>query len=124
MRLLVLLASLAFTTLTAAVGPAAFWLAGDSTTAPINAAKTGGGWGDGFIATLQNGAVGYNYGHNGATTISYRSGGYWAQILAGVAGNATTHTCYVTIQVRISPLKKHCTELTIRSLDTMTWRKV
>lgn len=79
--------------------PAAFFLAGDSTTAIINVNKTGGGWGDGFIATLRNDAIGFNYGHNGATTASFKAGGDWARVLAGVAGNKTRFTPFVTIQV-------------------------
>lgn len=79
--------------------PAAFFLAGDSTTAIINAAKTGGGWGDGFLATLKNKAIGFNYGHNGATTASFRAGGDWSRVLAGVAGNKTKYTPFVTISV-------------------------
>jgi lysophospholipase L1-like esterase len=81
--------------------PAAFFLAGDSTTAVINAAKTGGGWGNGFLATLKNGAIGFNFGHNGATTVSFRNGGDWANVLAGVAANKTKYTPFVTIQVRV-----------------------
>lgn len=45
--------------------PAAFFLAGDSTTAVQSTG--GGGWGNGFLnTTLKNGATGKNYGHNGA----------------------------------------------------------
>jgi hypothetical protein len=84
-----------------ATKPAAFFLAGDSTTAVINAAKTGGGWGDGFLATLKNGAIGFNYGHNGATTVSFRNGGDWANVLAGVAANKAKYKPFVTIQVRV-----------------------
>lgn len=81
--------------------PAAFFLAGDSTTAVINAAKTGGGWGDGFLTTLKNEAIGFNFGHNGATTVSFRNGGDWANVLAGVAANKTKYQAFVTIQVRV-----------------------
>jgi hypothetical protein len=86
--------------------PAIFFLAGDSTTAIINAGKTGGGWGDGFLSTLKNGAIGFNYGHNGATTVSFKAGGDWAKILAGVAGNKTNYTPFVTIQVHSIPKLK------------------
>ncbi|KAL2126920.1 hypothetical protein VTI74DRAFT_11611 [Chaetomium olivicolor] len=55
--------------------PPAFFLAGDSTTA------VSGGWGDGFLATLRNGAIGQNKGHTGATTASFAN-----------------YHCYVTIQ--------------------------
>jgi len=81
-----------------ASGPAAFLLAGDSTTAVQNAGLTGGGWGDGFLATLRNGAGGINYGHNGATTVSFVSGGDWAKVVASVAKYKTAYTPFVTIQ--------------------------
>jgi len=77
------------------VKPAAFFLAGDSTTA-IQIAVNGGGWGNGFLGTLKNNATGINYGHNGATTVSFRAGGDWATVLASVS-NATNYTPYVTI---------------------------
>jgi len=78
--------------------PPAFFLAGDSTTASINAARTGGGWGDGFLETLKNGAVGWNLGHNGATTVSYRANGNWTRVLDSVSGNKTKYSPFVTIQ--------------------------
>lgn len=53
---------------------AAFFLAGDSTTA-VN-----GGWGDGFVAILLNDAIGENKGHSGATTASFVAGGDWAEV--------------------------------------------
>jgi lysophospholipase L1-like esterase len=75
----------------------AFFLAGDSTTAVQSTG--GGGWGDGFLdTTLKNGAWGTNYGHNGATTASFRSGGDWATVLAAVADAADDYDPYVTIQ--------------------------
>ncbi|CAI7673940.1 unnamed protein product [Penicillium viridicatum] len=50
-----------------------FVLAGDSTTATQS--SNGGGWGDGFLnTTLFKGASGRNFGHNGATTVSFRDG--------------------------------------------------
>jgi hypothetical protein len=96
--------------------PAYFLLAGDSTTAPQNAAKTGGGWGDGFLNfTLKQGAGGKNYGHNvfdmdeavlinadskqGATTVSYRNGGDWTNILNDLKSHTGSYSVYVTIQV-------------------------
>ncbi|KAL2173574.1 SGNH hydrolase-type esterase domain-containing protein [Thermothelomyces heterothallicus CBS 202.75] len=73
--------------------PAAFFLAGDSTTA-VN-----GGWGDGFVALLRNGAIGQNKGHSGATTASFVAGGDWASVLDLVESNkAGGYDCYVTIQ--------------------------
>ncbi|EOD43607.1 putative gdsl-like lipase acylhydrolase protein [Neofusicoccum parvum UCRNP2] len=75
--------------------PAAFFLAGDSTTA------TAGGWGDGFLAsTLINGAWGTNFAKSGATTVSFRNGGYWDQTIEAVK-NVTAngeYTAWVTIQ--------------------------
>ncbi|KAL2157893.1 hypothetical protein VTH06DRAFT_4947 [Thermothelomyces fergusii] len=72
--------------------PAAFFLAGDSTTA------TDGGWGDGFVALLRNGAVGQNRGHSGATTASFVAGGDWAAVLDLVGRHTAAYDCYVTIQ--------------------------
>ncbi|PYH96941.1 SGNH hydrolase [Aspergillus ellipticus CBS 707.79] len=77
--------------------PPFFLLAGDSTTATQS--SDGGGWGDGFInTTLFNGARGINYGHDGATTVSYRSGGYWATVLSKVAEYKSDYRTFVTIQ--------------------------
>ncbi|KAL5325969.1 hypothetical protein ACEPPN_007105 [Leptodophora sp. 'Broadleaf-Isolate-01'] len=72
--------------------PPAFFLAGDSTTA------SGGGWGNGFLTTLVGGAIGTNFGHNGATTESFVSGGDWGNVIAAVKKNAGAYTPYVTIQ--------------------------
>lgn len=86
----------------AADKPAAFFLAGDSTTA-VQAAS-GGGWGNGFLeTTLQNGATGKNYGHNGATTVSFREGGDWDTVIQEVKDAVAEYTPYVTIQVRLRP---------------------
>lgn len=74
--------------------PPYFVLAGDSTTA------SGGGWGDGFLATLRNGAAGKNLGHNGATTVSFRAGGDWAAVLEAVKASKADYNPFVTIQVR------------------------
>lgn len=80
--------------------PPAFFLAGDSTTAPLS--ESGGGWGNGFLGTLKGGAIGTNYGHNGATTVSFVSGGDWATVIAAVKKNVAKYTPYVTIQVFLS----------------------
>ncbi|KFY16788.1 hypothetical protein V491_05227, partial [Pseudogymnoascus sp. VKM F-3775] len=76
--------------------PAAFLLAGDSTTAVQSTG--GGGWGTGFLGTLTNGAVGTNYGHNGRTTVSFVEGGDWATVIADVESKVSSYTTYVTIQ--------------------------
>lgn len=82
----------------AADKPAAFFLAGDSTTAVQSSG--GGGWGSGFLnTTLQGGATGTNYGHNGATTVSFREGGDWDTVLQAVKDAVDDYTPYVTIQV-------------------------
>ncbi|KAJ5112758.1 hypothetical protein N7532_000803 [Penicillium argentinense] len=77
--------------------PPFFILAGDSTTATQS--SNGGGWGDGFLnTTLFNGASGHNYGHNGATTVSFRAGGDWANVLATVESVSADYHPFVTIQ--------------------------
>lgn len=95
--------------------PAAFLLAGDSTTASgggmfyfcaydmnrnvdvTNPVLTG--WGDGFKNyTLKAPAFATNYGHSGATTVSFRAGGDWAKVLADVGKYNKTNSVYVTIQ--------------------------
>ncbi|KAF9701892.1 hypothetical protein EKO04_000698 [Ascochyta lentis] len=77
--------------------PPAFFLAGDSTTAVQSAG--GGGWGNGFIdTTLKNGATGKNFGHNGATTVSFRDGGDWDNVLAAVRASTANYSPYLTIQ--------------------------
>lgn len=79
------------------VKPAAFFLAGDSTTAVQSTG--GGGWGDGFLnTTLQKGATGKNFGHNGATTVSFRAGGDWTAVLSAAKAALPNYTPYVTIQ--------------------------
>jgi lysophospholipase L1-like esterase len=75
-------------------------LAGDSTTAVQ--ASGGGGWGNGFLNnTLACGSTGHNWGHNGATTASFRAGGDWANVLADVATamSKNYNPVFVTIQV-------------------------
>ncbi|KAK4101262.1 carbohydrate esterase family 12 protein [Parathielavia hyrcaniae] len=74
------------------VKPPAFFLAGDSTTA------IGGGWGDGFLATLRNGATGANLGHNGTTTASIVSLGDWQAVMDLVEDHRAEYRCFVTIQ--------------------------
>ncbi|CBX92723.1 hypothetical protein IAQ61_005905 [Plenodomus lingam] len=77
--------------------PAAFFLAGDSTTAVQSAG--GGGWGNGFLNTaLCKSATGKNFGHNGATTVSFREGGDWAAVLDAAKAALPNYTPYVTIQ--------------------------
>ncbi|KAF2856379.1 carbohydrate esterase family 12 protein [Plenodomus tracheiphilus IPT5] len=79
------------------VKPPAFFLAGDSTTAVQSAG--GGGWGAGFLnTTLQKGATGKNFGHNGATTVSFRTGGDWSAVLDAAKASLPNYTPYVTIQ--------------------------
>jgi lysophospholipase L1-like esterase len=57
------------------------------------------GWGTGFLnTTLHAGATGTNYGHNGATTASFRAGGDWARVLSAAASSVPKYTPYVTIQ--------------------------
>ena len=79
--------------------PAAFFLAGDSTTAVQS--TNGGGWGNGFLSFLRNGAWGINYGHNGATTVSFVAGGDWATVIGRVEESTSDFDVYVTIQVRL-----------------------
>ena len=59
-------------------GPASvtFALVGDSTVA------THGGWGPAFLARLTAPASGTNFARNGSSTLSYRTRGYWAPVLA------------------------------------------
>ncbi|KAF4767356.1 hypothetical protein HAV15_009998 [Penicillium sp. str.  len=77
--------------------PPFFVLAGDSTTATQS--SNGGGWGDGFLnTTLFNGASGRNFGHNGATTVSFRDGGDWDDVLTTVRQVRDDYHPFVTIQ--------------------------
>jgi lysophospholipase L1-like esterase len=77
--------------------PIAFVLAGDSTTAK------GGGWGNGFISNLEKPNIGTNYGHNGATTVSFKKGGDWSKVMADVKKHTGQYSVYVTIQVGRPP---------------------
>ncbi|CBF83911.1 hypothetical protein AN2834.2 [Aspergillus nidulans FGSC A4] len=72
--------------------PPAFFLAGDSTTAP------NGGWGDAFVSSLTGGSTGQNFGDSGATTFSFRNEGFWAEVLEAVETASGSYTPYVTIQ--------------------------
>jgi hypothetical protein len=78
---------------------AAFYLAGDSTTAAQS--DEGGGWGVGFLKTLQNGAIGTDLGYNGATTVSFVYGGAWANVIDAVNRSKEAFDPYVTIQVSL-----------------------
>jgi hypothetical protein len=74
-----------------------YWLlAGDSTTAP------GGGWGDAFLSTtVTAGSTGHNWAKSGATTKSFRDGGYWKSVLDGIKQYKDAYRVYVTIQVNL-----------------------
>jgi lysophospholipase L1-like esterase len=77
--------------------PPFFLLAGDSTTATQS--SNGGGWGDGFLnKTLSRGAKGQNFGHNGATTVSFRAGGDWSDVLEAAQQVRDDYCPFVTIQ--------------------------
>ncbi|KAI0376095.1 carbohydrate esterase family 12 protein [Hypomontagnella monticulosa] len=69
----------------------AFFLAGDSTTA------IDGGWGNGLLAPLVKPAWGVNVGKSGATTASFRAGGYWNNVTQHVKDNKDKYDVYVTI---------------------------
>jgi lysophospholipase L1-like esterase len=95
--LLTTLATALPSSLAKAVKPPFFALAGDSTTATQSTG--GGGWGDGFLnTTLTALASGKNFGHNGATTVSFRSGGDWASVLLTAKTASAKYDPYVTIQ--------------------------
>lgn len=49
--------------------------------------------------TLRLPASGKNYGHNGATTVSFREGGDWANVLQRVENKTDSYEVFVTIQV-------------------------
>lgn len=73
--------------------PPAFFLAGDSTVA------VDGGWGDGFLTYPREGAWGINFGHSGATTVSFKADGDWANLTSHVEESVAEYDVYVTIQV-------------------------
>jgi hypothetical protein len=96
-----------------------YWLlAGDSTTAP------GGGWGDAFLSTtVAPSSTGHNWAKSGATTKSFRDGGYWASVLDGIKKYKDDYRVYVTIQVHTAPIHTQdtrMTSLTFASLATTT----
>jgi lysophospholipase L1-like esterase len=71
----------------------AFFLAGDSTTAP------NGGWGDCFLANnIANGSTGTNYGHSGTTTDSFRALGDWDDVISAATNATADYTPFITIQ--------------------------
>lgn len=78
-------------------------LAGDSTTAK------GDGWGDGFLTTTLRASVsGINYGHSGATTVSFRAGGDRDTVLGQAEHINDDHEVFVTIQVSgLGPVTTH-----------------
>ncbi|KAJ5260589.1 SGNH hydrolase [Penicillium angulare] len=75
-----------------ATKPAAFYLAGDSTTAAQS--SDGGGWGVGFLKTLEHGAIGTDLGYNGDTTASFVSGGAWANVIDAVTRSTSLFQPY------------------------------
>lgn len=83
---------------TRASNPPAWFLAGDSTTAVQS--TSGGGWGEGFLSFVDSPAWGTDYGHNGATTASFVSGGDWDTVIDAVKNSTDDYRPYVTIQVR------------------------
>lgn len=51
------------------------------------------------MKTLTGGATGTNFGHDGATTVSFVTGGDWVKVIDAVKKAAAAYTPYVTIQV-------------------------
>tara|TARA_R110002003_G_scaffold251_4_gene17794 strand:- start:2650 stop:2970 length:321 start_codon:yes stop_codon:yes gene_type:complete len=79
-----------------AAKPVYWLLAGDSTTAPA------GGWGDAFLSTtVAAGSSDYNWAKSGATTKSFRDGGYWTSVINDVKKYKSSYSVYVTIQVSL-----------------------
>lgn len=72
--------------------PPYYVLTGDSTTA-VN-----GGWGDGLLGFLQNPTGGVNLGKSGATTASFKAGGYWTTAINTVKKVKGQYQPIVTIQ--------------------------
>lgn len=65
----------------------------------VHTHSIGQGWGDGFLnTTLHNGATGKNFGHNGATTVSFRAGGDWSWVLGNASASLPSYDPYITIQ--------------------------
>lgn len=52
------------------------------------------------MSTLVGGATGINFGHDGATTVSFVAGGDWNNVLNEVKNHTGIYDSYVTIQVR------------------------
>jgi hypothetical protein len=48
---------------------------------------------------LTNGANGTNFGHDGAITVSFVTGGDWAKVIDAIKNSVSAYTPYVTIQV-------------------------
>lgn len=80
--------------------PPAFFLAGDSMTAVQSAG--GGGYGVGFLSFLKSPAWGTDYGKNGATTVSFVSGGYWAKVIDAVKTYSADYDPFVPIMVSMN----------------------
>jgi lysophospholipase L1-like esterase len=77
--------------------PTAFLLAGDSTTASLSA--NGGGWGDGFNATLVPPGVCENHALNGRSTKTFIENGDWGRLLDSAAAfREKEYRVFVTIQ--------------------------
>jgi hypothetical protein len=98
-----------------------YWLlAGDSTTAP------GGGWGDAFLSTtVAPGSSGHNWAKGGATTKSFRDGGYWAKVMDGIKTYKNDYKVYVTIQVNAThTYGRKRRQLTTNSSATTTRKKI
>jgi lysophospholipase L1-like esterase len=79
MRLTILAAALAAATALAAPRPVRVVLAGDSTVTDQ------AGWGKGFKAALTSDAECVNLARGGASTLSFRTAGEWAKVLASEA---------------------------------------
>ena len=104
------------TILERAAKPVYWLLAGDSTTAPD------GGWGDAFLSTtVASGSSGHNWAKSGATTKSFRDGGYWKKVIDDVKKYKTDYRVYVTIQVN-STLTT-CLTLTLTPSSSATTTK-
>jgi lysophospholipase L1-like esterase len=72
--------------------PPYFLLVGDSTVAPD------GGWGDGLLAYLKEGAEGENRAKSGATTVSWKSDGRWDSLIETIGNTKAEYEPIVTIQ--------------------------
>jgi hypothetical protein len=101
-----------------AAKPVYWLLAGDSTTAP------GGGWGDAFLSTtVASGSSGHNWAKGGATTKSFRDGGYWKSVMDDIKKYKSNYRVYVTIQVQNLVCKNCDLLLTCISLVTTIKKK-